>query len=77
MLNRLIRKVHTRLEDCKRWLGANGVPSHFQVLLDAPNMLMGAVCCLLYNRLCVRAEGLDEALLRLGTGCLDCELPKP
>jgi hypothetical protein len=49
MLNCLIGKVQTRLEDCKRWLGANGVSSHFQVLLDGPNMLVGAVSRLLYN----------------------------
>jgi hypothetical protein len=63
MFNCLVGKVQTRLEDCKRWLGANGVSSYFQVLIDGPNMLVGAVCCLLYDRLCVRAEGLDEALL--------------
>jgi hypothetical protein len=63
VVNRLVGKVQSRLEDCKRRLGANGVSSYFQVLLDAPNMLVGAVCCLLYNRLCESAKGLDKALL--------------
>jgi hypothetical protein len=40
-------------------------------------MLVGAVCGLLYNRLRVSAEGLDESLLCLGAGRLDCKLPKP
>jgi hypothetical protein len=63
VVNCLVGKVHSRLEDRKRRLGANGVSPYFQILLDGPNMLVGAVCCLLYNRLCVSGEGIDKVLL--------------
>lgn len=63
VVNCLIGKVHGRLEDRKRRLGANGIPSYLQILLDGPNMLVSAVCCLLYNRLRVSGEGIDKVLL--------------
>jgi hypothetical protein len=63
MIDRLVWKVQSRLEDRKRGLGANGVSSYFQVLLDGPNVFVGAVCCLLYNRLCVSGEIVDKVLL--------------
>ena len=63
VVNCLVGKVHSRLKDRKRRLGANGIPSYFQILFDGPNMLVGAICCLLYNRLCIRGEGIDKVLL--------------
>jgi hypothetical protein len=49
VVNCLVGKVHTRLQDCKRRLSADGVSSYFQVLIDGPNMLVGAIGGLLYN----------------------------
>jgi hypothetical protein len=63
VVNCLVGNVHTCLEDRKRRLGANGVSSYFEVLLDGPNMFVGAVCCLLYNRLRVSGKVLDKAFL--------------
>jgi hypothetical protein len=63
VVNCLVGDVQTRLEDRKRRLGANGVSSYFQVLLDSPNVLVGAVCCLLYDRLCISGKFIDKALL--------------
>jgi hypothetical protein len=61
--NCLVRKVQTRLEDCKTWLRANCPPSVFQVFLDTANVVVGAVYSLLYDCLCVSGEALDKAFL--------------
>ena len=77
MLNYLIGKVHIQLEEGECRTGANCVSSDLKLLFDAPYMLVTSVHSLLYHSLNVSVVCLDEPSLRLGTGCLDCELPKP
>jgi hypothetical protein len=77
MLNCLFREIHIQLDEGERWSGADCVSPEFKVFFDALDVLLTSVRGSLNYSLCISATCLDEAFLRLGTGCLNRALPKP
>jgi len=57
--------------------GVDCVSPDLKVLLEARGVFLTPVRSLLNHSLRVSVVFLDEIFLRLGTGRLDCELPKP
>ena len=77
MMNYLVGQIHIQLDENESWSGANCLSPDHEILLDAPDVLVTVVCGFLKHSLSICTHFLDEPFLRLGTGCLDCELPKP
>ncbi len=77
MLNCLIGEVHIQLDESEGWSGADCVSPDLKVLLKARDLFLTPVRSLLDHSLRVSVVSLDEPFLRVRTGRLDCELPKP
>ena len=75
MVDCLIRQIHIQLEENESWSGADYVSPELKVLLDASEAML--VRCSPRHSPGVSSAYYDEPFLRLGTGCLDCTLPKP
>ncbi len=77
MLNCLIGEVHIQLDESEGRSGADCVSPDLKVLFDGHDVIPTPVRSLLNHSPREIVVSLDEPFHRLGTGRLDCELPKP